>query len=243
MANFVLVHGGSHGSWCWDPVAPLLTGGGHVVRSIDLPGRRDANLDITLDDWVNHLEAEIDAATVENNTRPTLVAHSMGGITASQLLQRRPDAIESVIFVGAVAPEDGQSGLTALSLAGSASELLREGALLPSPDGRTLRPESGSAKRAFYNRSPREFVDSAIARLCPEYLLPLSTPLELGKAFRSVPKRWIATSDDRVVPLALQEKFASQAGAAVSLLDADHSPFFSAPKGLAALLVELSESP
>src|SRR4051794_41972280 len=38
MAIFILVHGSWHGGWCWDSVAMLLAGSGHVVHAPDLPG-------------------------------------------------------------------------------------------------------------------------------------------------------------------------------------------------------------
>lgn len=39
--NYILVHDGSHGAWCWDAPADLLRANGHEVRAIDLPGRED----------------------------------------------------------------------------------------------------------------------------------------------------------------------------------------------------------
>jgi pimeloyl-ACP methyl ester carboxylesterase len=41
MAVFVLVHGGSHGGWCWDKVVPLLEADGHRAIAPDLPGMGD----------------------------------------------------------------------------------------------------------------------------------------------------------------------------------------------------------
>ncbi|MCH9016489.1 MAG: alpha/beta fold hydrolase, partial [Chloroflexi bacterium] len=38
MTTFVLVHGASHGSWCWDKVVPLLEAQGHEAVAVDLPG-------------------------------------------------------------------------------------------------------------------------------------------------------------------------------------------------------------
>nr|MCS5667148.1 alpha/beta fold hydrolase [Dehalococcoidia bacterium] len=38
MTTFVLVHGASHGSWCWDKVVPLLVAQGHEAIAVDLPG-------------------------------------------------------------------------------------------------------------------------------------------------------------------------------------------------------------
>ncbi len=37
MSTYVLVHGGWHGQWCWDKVAPLLRQVGHQVVTFDLP--------------------------------------------------------------------------------------------------------------------------------------------------------------------------------------------------------------
>ncbi|PRQ47821.1 putative 3-oxolaurate decarboxylase [Rosa chinensis] len=35
--HFVLVHGASHGAWCWYKLATLLTSAGHNVTTLDLP--------------------------------------------------------------------------------------------------------------------------------------------------------------------------------------------------------------
>ena len=32
----VLIHGGAHGAWCWEPLLPHLSG---EVLAVDLPGR------------------------------------------------------------------------------------------------------------------------------------------------------------------------------------------------------------
>ena len=38
MAEFMFVHGGSHGGWCWDACANTLQREGHRVVTFDLPG-------------------------------------------------------------------------------------------------------------------------------------------------------------------------------------------------------------
>lgn len=45
MTTFVLVHGESHGSWCWDKVVTLLEAQGYQAIAVDLPGipGRDKN--------------------------------------------------------------------------------------------------------------------------------------------------------------------------------------------------------
>lgn len=38
MTTFILIHGASHGGWCWDKVVPLLEALGHTAIAPDLPG-------------------------------------------------------------------------------------------------------------------------------------------------------------------------------------------------------------
>ncbi|MEO6716988.1 MAG: alpha/beta fold hydrolase, partial [Novosphingobium sp.] len=60
MATFVLVHGGGHGGWCYQPVARLLQAKGHLVYSPSLPGmgehthliNPEIDLDAHIDDVV-----------------------------------------------------------------------------------------------------------------------------------------------------------------------------------------------
>src|SRR5690349_15716816 len=103
MARLILVHGGVHGSWCWDKVLAPLRALGHDVETIDLPGRgEDADnvAAVTLEDWVAALSKQVDAGP----TPVTLVAHSMGGVTSSVVADRRPDDIARVVYVAAVVP-------------------------------------------------------------------------------------------------------------------------------------------
>ena len=37
--RFILVHGASHGSWCWQKLIPFLEELGHSALAVDLPGR------------------------------------------------------------------------------------------------------------------------------------------------------------------------------------------------------------
>ena len=66
MANYVLVHGGGHGGWCYQRVARILRSHGHEVHAPTLTGlgerahllRADIDLDFHITDVVNVLEYE-----------------------------------------------------------------------------------------------------------------------------------------------------------------------------------------
>ena len=73
MTTFALVHGGGHGGWCWERVAPLLESRGYQVATPDLP----------IDD-VKAGAAQWAEAVVESlrdcDDDVVVVGHSMGGL-------------------------------------------------------------------------------------------------------------------------------------------------------------------
>ena len=88
MTPVVLVHGGMHGSWCWDTVRPFLAS---PTVAVDLPGRgtRPADLaSVTLDDSV---AAVLDDAERAGFERFVLVGHSLGGVTITETAVRHPE--------------------------------------------------------------------------------------------------------------------------------------------------------
>ena len=106
MTPVVLVHGGMHGSWCWDPVLPLLAA---PYVAVDLPGRgrRPAELaTVSLDDAVQAVLDDADAAGFD---RFVLVGHSLGGVTITETAVRHPGRVAALVYVGALVPGPGQS--------------------------------------------------------------------------------------------------------------------------------------
>lgn len=110
----VLVHGGAHGAWCWEPVLPLLSS---RSLAVDLPpkevrgglrgGPIPASLATTrLDDFVRSTIADIDAAGIE---RFVLVGHSMGGLTIAEIAKRIPERVAQLVFVSCIVPAEGQT--------------------------------------------------------------------------------------------------------------------------------------
>jgi pimeloyl-ACP methyl ester carboxylesterase len=241
MARLILVHGGVHGSWCWEKVLEPLRALGHDVETVDLPGREastDALATVTLDDWVACLSAQIDTGP----TPVTLVAHSMGGISASIVASRRPDDVAHVVYVAAVVPRDGEGALPTLQSVAGDSLLFSLGAMNLNEDQTVVWFDPERVGSVFYNTSDPADVAWARERICPDAVVPMVTPVPLDGGFAGVPKTYFATLQDRAVPIALQRSMAQTAGAEIVEFDTDHSPFVSATADFVRALDEVVRS-
>jgi pimeloyl-ACP methyl ester carboxylesterase len=110
MATYVLVHGGAHGGWCYQPVARILQAHGHTVYAPTLTGlgershllRPDIDLDFHIRDVVALLHYE-DLRDV------ILVGHSYGGMVITGVADRATDRVGHVVYLDAAMPVNGES--------------------------------------------------------------------------------------------------------------------------------------
>ena len=101
--NFVLVHGGFHGGWCWREVARLLRGQGHAVSHPTQTGLGERShlrsnaltLDLYIQDLVQHL-------VYEDLHDVVLVGHSFGGLAISGAAQHQPQRIRELVYLDAL---------------------------------------------------------------------------------------------------------------------------------------------
>ena len=95
-----------------------------------------------------------------------------------------------------------------------------------------------AALEGFYSDCDPADAERAVAQLHVEPMAPMFTPVTLTAAnYGRVPKSYILTTEDRVVPPALQRELAAAAGAEVHELTSGHSPFLSAPIALTGALI------
>jgi pimeloyl-ACP methyl ester carboxylesterase len=110
MTTYVLVHGGGHGGWCYQPVARLLRSHGHEVYAPSLTGlgerahlfRCDVDLDCHISDIVNLLH-------FEHLHNVVLVGHSYGGMVITGAADRAVDRVGHLVYLDAATPANGQS--------------------------------------------------------------------------------------------------------------------------------------
>jgi pimeloyl-ACP methyl ester carboxylesterase len=240
MATFVMIHGAWHGGWCFEPLRARIEGAGHRLVAPDLPGMGgdDATLArVTLAQW-----AAFAVETCRAQLRPVLLCgHSRGGIVLSEAAERDPGAMACLVYI------------CAMLLPGGASRVEFQRDAMPNPAFRAIiRPTPGGqgsvidtarAAPVFAQLSPPALVADQLSRLVAEPNGPRATPLSLSEArYGSVPRHYLECLHDRTIPIEDQRRMERlQPCTSVTTLDADHSPFLSAPDALADALLALVE--
>jgi pimeloyl-ACP methyl ester carboxylesterase len=233
--HYVLVHGAWHGAWAWYRVRALLEKRGHTVTVVDLPSHgidRTPPATVTLNDYAASVLAVVDDAAEP----VVLVGHSMAGIVISAVAEARPQKVAKLLSVAAYLLPSGTSLLD--GAARDVDSLLLEHLVLE--DGVVAFAPGGLAE-TFYAASPAADVSLARTLVVPNPALPLATPLTLTPGgFGRVRRFYVRTSHDRAVTPAIQdEMLAALPCERVFRMRSDHSPFFSRPRRLAAVLLKV----
>ena len=231
-AHFVLVHGAWHGPWVWYKTKTQLEALGHTVTLVNLPSHGvdgAAPETVPLDDYTNRVVEAIDEA----GEPVILVGHSLAGIVLSTAAEARPDSIEKLVYLAALLLPNGFSVFDLVALAPDAPIV---GNMIPGDGILDLNREA--AADLLYNMSPPADINLAESLLQANPLLPMVTPISITEEnFGSVPRYYIATTDDYTIPPDMQAyMYTSLPCEDVYTIHSDHSPFFSRPARLTAIL-------
>jgi pimeloyl-ACP methyl ester carboxylesterase len=232
-----LIHGAWHGRWCWEKLIPKLERNGHPVVARDLPGLgldRTPATQITLQAYAD----AVSEALAKEVEPAVLVGHSMGGIIISEVAERMPEKIKSLVYLTAYLPASGQS---LMELATSDPETAEGGKYLLI-DGLTCTIRPDVIRELVYGNCTPEDAARATRLLVPQPLIAFSTPVHVtGERFGRIPKFYIQCSQDRILSPSLQRKMAVTTPCEqIFSIDADHSPFLSAPDELASQLLHIA---
>ena len=235
MSRLLLIHGAWHGAWCWDRVVPLLRAAGHDVIAPDLPA-----LGADRTPWWRATLRSFARTTCEaaRGGAPVIaVGHSMGGLVITQAAAEEPSLFAGLVYLCGFAAQRGES-LLSLGRTDAAS---RVPAATRLGLGRvSIRPER--ATEAFYNGCTPDDAKWAIERLVPTPILPIvqrvDRPADLG-----VKQAYIECTRDQGISIDLQRRMHRRvAMERVVTMDADHSPFLSAPEELALHLISIDQT-
>ena len=240
--TFVLVHGSWQGAWSWDGVRDRLRAHGHRVITPALPGRGDISEDRS---WIGHDDnvAAVLAALDADGAGPVVLAgHSLGGVTVSQVADRRPDLVARLVYCAAFVLEDGQSAGDVMpeQMRAAVSELAatRADRAIPMP---------WELWRAnFIQTASEHLARESHRRLVPDPYRPVFEPIRLLRpVHRDLPATFLSFTHDQTMPPGFWHPGMSSRlnGVTVAEIDGDHEMPLTAPDRLADALRRLAATP
>jgi pimeloyl-ACP methyl ester carboxylesterase len=208
VASFLLLHGGQHGPWCWDPARSILEGQGHAVEVPDLPGG---------DGRPVSLDEVADAAGQALHRLPgpsVVVAHSMGGMAGVLVASRHRERVAGLVCAAAVVPKPDVPVLV--------DTFGRAGSVLMGALGRP-RPIRPVAAYLFGHRLPPAERGALLDRLRPEDMSRARVPFP-DYSLAGVPCLYLLALRDRLLRPRTQARFAARLpGGTVIPVDGGHS--------------------
>lgn len=232
--DIVLVHGMSHGAWCWERLEPLLRRRGHRTLAVDLPGHGRRAHERGRASIGAYARAVADAMTLHGVHDAVLVGHSMAGAVIPKVAELVPARIAHLVFLAAVVVPDGGS------LAGPFPPALRTLFLGHARSGGGVVQYPATLEWARWmgdlpQGDPR--VVAALGRLTPQPVAPWIERVDLGRFYAMrVPRTYVRCLRDQAVLPARAAEYAARLGVSPVDLDTAHSPMLSNPEALAKIL-------
>jgi pimeloyl-ACP methyl ester carboxylesterase len=237
MKTFILIHGSWHSAWNWHKVVPQLEKAGHKAIAIDLPGMgRDKTpiQEVTMKTTVEKICRLIDSIP----GKVILVGHSKNGIMISQAAEYRPDKIEKLVYLAAYLIPNGktQREYSAQDTEGWLKPYVTQH---PETNSHTLQQEI--YKEGLYHDCDDDITEMAKVILSNEPVESGIVPMQLTDGnFGRVPRVYIECTEDRAVTPFIQRKmYGDTPCEKVYSLATSHSPFFSKPKELVDIFLEI----
>ncbi|MEU7632915.1 alpha/beta fold hydrolase [Nocardia sp. NPDC049220] len=239
MSTFVLVHGAAHGAWCWYKVAARLEAAGHRVITPDLPGHgidRTPMQGLSINDYAIAVESILNTL----DEPAILVAHSLGGLTAQIVAERRPEKIRSIVYLAAIVLSAGH----AIGTSPVMSQLFGEisASLAMDVETESYAFPSDVATKLFYSDCDADDIALALRLLTPEPTATLGTTIDVTPdRYGTVRRFGIITQDDVILPSRLQGDLYEQDGITETVtMPTAHSPFLNAPDSLTEHLLDFA---
>jgi pimeloyl-ACP methyl ester carboxylesterase len=234
-STIVLVHGAWSDHSAWKTVKPLLEAEGFHVLAVNLPGHGSDTTpftSITLQSYVDAVKSEIG-----ETKNVTLVGHSMAGIVISQVAEDMPGSIKKLIYLAAYLPANGQS-LLDIAKKDADSHVGKFLAIDQATASASINKDG--AVDIFVADAPTGVQNHYANGVKPDPLVPFVSPVKLTDgSFGSIDKVYIHTKNDHAVSYPTQQAMVKtgQVKREYTLISS-HTPFFSMPKELAAILIK-----
>ena len=231
--DFLLIHGGSHGAWCWDGVVRELERLGCTGHTLDLPGSGDdaaPRVKVTFKDYISKVNGYIRRKNLQDFV---LVGHSLAGILLPEITAANRDRVREVVFIAAFVLDKGERAIDLVA----AERIPDYHRLADSSPEHSLMLSYPVALQRFFNDLTKVDADAAYARLTPQPFAPYLTPAEYGARSISAISRYIVCRNDQNLPIEQCRGLAEKLGGTIQEIEAGHDVMLSMPLALASLLV------
>ncbi|KAJ7971084.1 Methyl esterase [Quillaja saponaria] len=200
--QFVLVHGGGFGAWCWYKTISLLEEDGFKVAAVDLTGSGihsfDTNSITSLSQYVKPLIDFLEK--LPKGEKVILVGHDFGGACISYAMELLPLKIAKAVFIAAAMLTDGQSTLHMFSQQAGSNDLMRQAQIFLYANGDDQPPTSIDLDKSLlrdllFNQSPGKDVALASVSMRHVPFAPILEKLYLSDSkYGSVRRFYIENS-------------------------------------------------
>ncbi len=241
MANYVLVHGGWFGAWCWYKVVPLLQAAGHSVYTPTLTGVGEQAALLTPEIGLDtHIQDVVNLIEMKDLQQVILVGHSYSGMVITGVTDRVPDRIGQLVYLDAVVPRDGQSIADTAPFLGT---FLRREAN-KNGDGWRVNPPRGGT----FGIKKEPDLSLVRSRVTPQSLKTFLQPVQITHpdALAAIPHTYVECTRRGVIIWLMRRIFLrgslprTKLGWNRRTLASDHIVMILAPQALADLLLELA---
>lgn len=218
-ATLVLVHGAWADGSSWGPVIAPLQRQGLAVRAAPLPLTSLADDVAALDRVIERIDGPV-----------VLAGHAYAGAV---IAAARPDQVRSLVFVAALAPDQGETVMDVFQRAAPHPLAPR---LAPDSHGAIWLPDD-AFPAAFAQHAPAETAAVLAAVQRPIHLPCITTPV--GRPlWRDRPSWYLLAEEDRMIAAETQRFMAARMGATLRPAPVDHAPLVSAPELVVEILLE-----
>lgn len=247
--TLVFVHGSWHNTACWDKIIPLLETHQYKCIRVALPSTASDPSATFSQDLEAAREAILSQTTQNHDV--IVVVHSYGGVVGSSAIKGFAQSKQTSATLPAKETSGHVVGLIMLASGFMPTGLSFLDALggQPPPSWKA-DSESGFAvitvdpRELFYHDLPTQEGELWVSRLEKQSLKALKEGGEdVYAGWMDVPVWYLATKEDKAVPIDAQRMFvqmAKDAGGDVTLreVDSSHSPMLSRPKETVDFILE-----
>jgi pimeloyl-ACP methyl ester carboxylesterase len=234
---FVFIHAAMVGAWCFErKLMPIFRKNNYRAIAFDLPGSGDDESEnVNLESYVQKTLSVIHENTKEHE-KVVLIAHSLGGATATLVAEQIPHKIQCVVYLAAYYLTDGQSVLDINMKVENSIGYVTD-------DHKYLGVKDELVKPGLYADCSDDDINFIKIKSRLQNTNPMFEKIKINGVIDTVNKYYIKTLNDKCIPPDIQESMYLGHINDVIEIDSSHSPFLSRPDELFSILIDIAKLP